>query len=47
MLREQLITALEDRYCLETMLFMQGGAPPHIDKPVKRLLMLPLARTES
>ncbi|GFU63651.1 uncharacterized protein TNCV_4588561 [Trichonephila clavipes] len=38
MLRGQLIRALQERHCLETTIFMQDGAPPHIAKPVKKLL---------
>lgn len=38
MLREQLIPALQERNCLETTVFMQDGAPPHIAKEVKKLL---------
>ncbi|GFV33340.1 hypothetical protein TNCV_1498601 [Trichonephila clavipes] len=37
MLREQLIPRLQEKHCLETTLFMQDGAPPHIAKPVKKL----------
>ncbi|GFV48310.1 hypothetical protein TNCV_667121 [Trichonephila clavipes] len=48
MLREQLILALQERYCLETTIFMQDGAPsPHIDKPVKKIATIPLVLTES
>ena len=38
MLREQLISALQERDCLETKVFMQDGAPSHLTKPVKKLL---------
>ena len=38
MLREQLIPALQERYCLKTTVFMQDREPPHIAKPVKKLL---------
>ena len=37
-LREQVIPALQERHCLETTVFMQKGVPPHIAKPVKKLL---------
>ncbi|GFU60754.1 hypothetical protein TNCV_627011 [Trichonephila clavipes] len=47
MLREQLTPALQERYCLETIIFMQDRAPPHMAEPVTNCYMIPLKRTES
>ncbi|GFU79781.1 hypothetical protein TNCV_4928121 [Trichonephila clavipes] len=47
MLREQLIPALQERHCLETTIFMQDEAPPHIAKPVNNLLHETFGATES
>ncbi|GBM21250.1 hypothetical protein AVEN_149842-1 [Araneus ventricosus] len=40
LLRNQLIPALQQRGCLDSTIFMQDGAPPHIATPVKKLLNL-------
>ncbi|GBM30839.1 hypothetical protein AVEN_18696-1 [Araneus ventricosus] len=37
LLRNQLIPALQQRGCVGSTIFMQGGAPPHIATPVKKL----------
>ncbi|GFV05736.1 hypothetical protein TNCV_87531 [Trichonephila clavipes] len=36
--REQLISSLQLKHCLETMAFMQEKTPLHLAKPVKKLL---------
>ncbi|GBN57259.1 hypothetical protein AVEN_17341-1 [Araneus ventricosus] len=38
LLRNQLIPALQQRGCVDSTIFMQDGAPPHIATPVKQLL---------
>ncbi|GBM62922.1 hypothetical protein AVEN_22330-1 [Araneus ventricosus] len=40
LLRNQLIPALQQRGCVDSTIFMQVGAPPHIATPVKQLLNL-------
>ncbi|GBN43390.1 hypothetical protein AVEN_138006-1 [Araneus ventricosus] len=40
LLRNQLIPALQQRGCVDSTIFMQDGAPPHIATPVKQLLNL-------
>ncbi|GBM29713.1 hypothetical protein AVEN_156899-1 [Araneus ventricosus] len=40
LLRNQLIPALQQRVCVDSTIFMQDGAPPHIATPVKQLLNL-------
>ncbi|GBN75512.1 hypothetical protein AVEN_168917-1 [Araneus ventricosus] len=40
LLRNQLIPALQKRECVDSPIFMQDGAPPHIATPVKQLLNL-------
>ncbi|GFX68111.1 hypothetical protein TNCV_4439341 [Trichonephila clavipes] len=47
MWREQLIPALQERYYLETMIFMLVGATPHIANPVKNCYKIPLVWTET
>ncbi|GBO39959.1 hypothetical protein AVEN_107801-1 [Araneus ventricosus] len=38
MLRDFLIPQLQQRGCLQDIIFMHDGAPPHIDRQVKQLL---------
>ncbi|GBM18011.1 hypothetical protein AVEN_238403-1 [Araneus ventricosus] len=38
LLRNQLIPALQQRGCVDNTIFMQNGAPPHIETPVKQQL---------
>ncbi|GBL99029.1 hypothetical protein AVEN_227536-1 [Araneus ventricosus] len=38
MLRDFVIPQLQQRGCLQDIIFMQDGAPPHIDRHVKQLL---------
>ncbi|GBN26490.1 hypothetical protein AVEN_61563-1 [Araneus ventricosus] len=38
LLQQQVIPALQERECLETTVFMQDGAPPHIARSVQVLL---------
>ncbi|GBN03483.1 hypothetical protein AVEN_146126-1 [Araneus ventricosus] len=38
LLQNQLIPALQQRGCVDSTIFMQNGAPPHIATPVKQLL---------
>ncbi|GBM14879.1 hypothetical protein AVEN_28603-1 [Araneus ventricosus] len=40
LLCNQLIPALTQRGCVDSTIFMQDGAPPHIATPVKHLLKL-------
>ncbi|GBM23639.1 hypothetical protein AVEN_117389-1 [Araneus ventricosus] len=40
LLLNQLIPALQQRGCVESTIFMQDGAPPHIATPLKQLLNL-------
>ncbi|GBM87610.1 hypothetical protein AVEN_119538-1 [Araneus ventricosus] len=40
LLKSQLIPALQQRGCVDSTIFMQDGAPPHIATPVKQLLNL-------
>ncbi|GBM67640.1 hypothetical protein AVEN_81142-1 [Araneus ventricosus] len=40
LLRNQLIPALQQRGCVDSTIFMQVDAPPHIATPVKQLLNL-------
>ncbi|GBL81301.1 hypothetical protein AVEN_143618-1 [Araneus ventricosus] len=40
LLLNQLISALQQRGCVDSTIFMQDGAPPHIVTPVKQLLNL-------
>ncbi|GBM40785.1 hypothetical protein AVEN_80795-1 [Araneus ventricosus] len=40
LLRNQLIPALKQRLRVDSTIFMQDGAPPHIATPVKQLLNL-------
>ncbi|GBO17555.1 hypothetical protein AVEN_121746-1 [Araneus ventricosus] len=40
LLRNQLIPALQQRVCVDSIIFMQDGAPLHIATPVKQLLNL-------
>ncbi|GBM18817.1 hypothetical protein AVEN_203096-1 [Araneus ventricosus] len=40
LLRNHLIPALQQRVCLDSTIFMQDCAPPHIATPVKQLLNL-------
>ncbi|GBL82308.1 hypothetical protein AVEN_252474-1 [Araneus ventricosus] len=38
MLRDFVIPQLQQRGCFQDIIFMQDGAPPHIDRRVKQLL---------
>ena len=38
LLRNQVIPTLQQHACVDRIIFMQDGAPPHIAKPVKQLL---------
>ncbi|GBM82438.1 hypothetical protein AVEN_229479-1 [Araneus ventricosus] len=38
MLRDFLVSQLQQRACLQDIIFMQDGAPPRIDRRVKQLL---------
>ncbi|GBL95531.1 hypothetical protein AVEN_54132-1 [Araneus ventricosus] len=38
MLRDFVIPQLQQRGCLQDIIFMQDGAPPHVDRRVKQLL---------
>ncbi|GBO28552.1 hypothetical protein AVEN_210917-1 [Araneus ventricosus] len=38
MLRDFVIPQLQQRGCLQDIIFMQDGSPPHIDSRVKQLL---------
>ncbi|GBM73533.1 hypothetical protein AVEN_218511-1 [Araneus ventricosus] len=40
LLRNQPISALQQRGCVDSTIFMQDGAPPHIATPVKQLEMI-------
>ncbi|GBM61564.1 hypothetical protein AVEN_96161-1 [Araneus ventricosus] len=40
LLRNQLIPARQQRGCVNSTIFVQDGAPPHIATPVKQLLNL-------
>ena len=40
--RNHFIPALQQRGCVNQIIFMQDGAPPHIAHPVKQLLKRPL-----
>ncbi|GBM06734.1 hypothetical protein AVEN_62983-1 [Araneus ventricosus] len=40
LLRNQLFPALQQRGCVDSKIFMQDSAPPHIATPVKQLLNL-------
>ncbi|GBL74765.1 hypothetical protein AVEN_243630-1 [Araneus ventricosus] len=40
LLRTQIIPALKQRGCVDSAIFLQDGAPPHIATPVKELLNL-------
>ncbi|GBN06504.1 hypothetical protein AVEN_202351-1 [Araneus ventricosus] len=40
LLRNQLIPALQQRGCVDSTIFMQDDAPPHIATPIKQLLNL-------
>ncbi|GBM24458.1 hypothetical protein AVEN_41104-1 [Araneus ventricosus] len=40
LLRNQLIPALQQRGYVDSTIFMQDGAPPHIATPMKQLLIL-------
>ncbi|GBO14723.1 hypothetical protein AVEN_28501-1 [Araneus ventricosus] len=39
-LRNQIVPVLQQRGCVDSTIFMQDGAPPHIATPVKQLLNL-------
>ncbi|GBM55541.1 hypothetical protein AVEN_16355-1 [Araneus ventricosus] len=40
LLRNQFIPALQQRRCVDSTIFIQNGAPPHMAKPVKHLFDL-------
>ncbi|GBN09698.1 hypothetical protein AVEN_160054-1 [Araneus ventricosus] len=40
LLQQQIIPALQKRKCLETAVFMQDAAPPHIARPVQAMFQL-------
>ncbi|GBM75493.1 hypothetical protein AVEN_183809-1 [Araneus ventricosus] len=40
LLRNHLVPAMQQRRCVDSTIFMQDGAPPHIATPVKQLLNL-------
>ncbi|GBM68126.1 hypothetical protein AVEN_176295-1 [Araneus ventricosus] len=39
-LRNHLIPALQQRECVDSTIFMEDGAPPHIETPVKQMVNL-------